>query len=597
VSELRDLLDRLVGDDEWARHTALDRLRTAGADPDRVAALAAALASDDAASRAGARMALAALAAPGSPSSADATRRVAAALRSADPDLRILAASALGESGNRAVVPELIAALDDPDANVAAAAVDALGELADPRALSPLVESLEDERSWVRLAAVVALGRLRDPAALPALERVAGTPGLQAPVAEAVDRIGDPAGLRVLGVMATTVPDEALVAGGRLLAAHPAVPPPQWVLDGAREREAVWRERLGDRDDPAIARLLGLVGSPEAVESLLDLMGPPRRSEAAVAGLLAVPAEVRLDPILRRLEAAEPRDQVLLLSLLPAVQDRGRIDRLVPLLASADRHVRAAAAEALARSAARYSFAILEEEMDHGHPAPEVVRAVGTLGAAACVALTPLLRDPEPAVRAAAADALARCAVPDVADQIVEALEREDHPEPRRSLLRTLAVVAGAAAVPLLREATDDPDAETRMVAIEALGATGSPAAVPALAAVRARAPAETLAAIGALGELADPDALPLLQPYLRSTDLEQRRAAVRAVVHLGEDLGLPTVDALSRDADPWIRGRSVRLARGLGGAGAAILERLAEADPDPAVRGDARRALAGERE
>jgi cellulose synthase operon protein C len=594
VSERADLLDRLVGDDEWSRHAHMERLRTEGAEPGMIEEIADFLEGDDPGRRSGARMALAALASPASPTADAALTRLSAALRSSDADLRVMAASALGESGNDRAVGPLISALEDDDPNVVAATADALGALSHPSALRPLVSRLEDSSSWVRLAAVVAIGRLRDPAALPALEQVIGDTGLEGPLVEAVRAIGEPAGLRLLENLYSSTPIEALEAAGEILVSHPDVPAPGWVEAAARQNEEALHQRLLEREEPADARLLGLAGTDGAADALIQLALPPRRSEAAIAGLLALSPDSRTAVILRHVAVAEPEDQVLLLSLLPPLQETDSIAALVPLLADPTPRVRAAAAEALSRSPARHSLHVLTEELDRENVAPEVVRAVGSLGQVACVALTPLLRDRDPAVRAAAADALGRCADPGLSGEMRDALDREADPAARRALLRSLARLAGADAVPVLTDALGDPDPETHMVIIESLGATRSLDAVGPLEAALDGPPEEVLAAIRALGELGASEAGRLVEPFLRSEDLERRRTAVSSIVRLGLSPDLSTVVALAHDPDAWIRGRAVCMLAERGAEARDILQSISSDDPDPAVRAEARRAIDG---
>jgi HEAT repeat protein len=78
-------------------------------------------------------------------------------LSSAEPIIRVGAASALSKAGSPAAVPTLIGVLDDPDARVRARAADALGMFSDPRAIEPLGAVLSDEDWWVRQDAAKAL--------------------------------------------------------------------------------------------------------------------------------------------------------------------------------------------------------------------------------------------------------------------------------------------------------------------------------------------------------------------------------------------------------------------------------------------------------
>ncbi len=595
MSEPTLRLDRLIGDDEWGRQQELDRLQAQDAPPGLARELVALFDMDDPGRRAGARMALSALAAPGSPSAAEALDVLTGALDSEHPDIRVLATSALGESGNAAALPALARALGDEDQNVSASAADALGELRHPGALDPLIAGLLEASSWTMAAMVVALGRLRDPRALPALERAAAAPEAVGAVVEAVRSIGDPAGLPLLERLYLELPGESLEAAGEILASHPDLDPPDWVVAGAVEHEDRLRRRLEEADDAAVARVLGLAGTTSAVEALLAAIRPSRRSDAAIAGLLAVPADVRAAPVLHELEGAEPEDQVVLLSLLPPLHEPDMVERVIPLLKHTRGDVRTAAAEALARSPADESYRALVHELEQEPVAPEVVRATGSLGPRICRALIPLLGDPEPTVRAAAADALGRCADAAVGDTVAHALENETDLAVRRSLLRSLGQIAGGDAVPVLTRALTDEDPETRVVAIEALGATGSADAMPALQAVLDGPRHELLAAIRSLGELGDVQALPVILPFLESADLDRRRAAAGAVGSLAGALEQKVVDSLADDPDPWIRGRAVTMLAERGAASRTTLERLAAADPDPNVRGEARRALVGE--
>lgn len=592
MSDAGGLLEPIVGDDQWARHRALEQLREQGAPPDRIERLAEALSSDDASTRAGARMALAALADPASPARDQALPVLLQRLEDPDVDLRILAASALGESGNAGAGDPLVGALEDDDPNVAAAAADALGELRYAAALEPLAKAAQADSFWVRAAAVVALGRLEDERVIPALERVSRTAGLERPVIEALRHLHHPDALPVLAVVQERAPLEALVAAGAILAAHPELEVPDWARQRAQEQEETLRDRLVQEDDPAVARALGLAASPGALHTLLELLGPPRRSEVALTGLLAVPGEVRSGPILDRLAEADREELVTLLSILPPQTDPERVDELVPLLGHEDVTVRAAAAEAMARAPSTHSLPLLADQLDRQGVAPEVVRALGELGDVACGALLPLLGDASAEVRSAAADALNRCGGDAIAGALEQALSQESNDRVRQSLLRGLAACAGTRAVAVLKEALEDPNPEVRLAAIEGLGATGSEDAVEPLRGPLEGPQPEALAAIRALEDLGFPATASVLQPCLWSEDVEQRRAAARAVGAVGGALDPEVVEALARDDDPWVRVYAARILASRGDDARATLVRMADHDPDPSVRSEARRVL-----
>ena len=511
--------------------------------------------------------------------------------------MRVCASWPPPPSGSRGIPtadPLLLDALDDPSPNVVAAAADGLGELGYAPALEALGETSRTEDFWVRAAAIVALGRLQDERAIPHLDLVAREPGLEQPIVEALTRIDDPAALPVLERVYATAPDRALRAAGHVLVTHPDVEAPAWVVAGAQADEEALRYAIVEEDDPAVGRLVGLAGSHEAIQCLVDLIGPPRRSEAAIPGLLAAPAEPRADALLDHLEDADERELVTRLSLLPPLRDRGRIRMLVPLLEHADVGVRGAAAEALARAEPGEALHLLTAEVTREGVMPEVIQAVGALGEVACSSLVPLLVDPAAPVRAAAAAALSRCASPGTESALREALGREEDAEARDAILRSLARCAGAGALPALERALESERIDTRLSAIEGLGFTRDEGAVPLLERALKGTRAETLAAIRALGQLGVPAAAPVLAPFLEHPELDIRRAAAWEVVALAEGLEPESLARVAADEDAWIRTCAARALARRGVSGRQRLQELAERDPDAAVRSAARRGLDG---
>lgn len=78
-----------------------------------------------------------------------------------DHNIRLAAASALGNVGNARAVDPLISALDDEQGVNEMAAL-ALGEIGDPRAVEPLTAKLNDENWELRSSAAKALGKIGD---------------------------------------------------------------------------------------------------------------------------------------------------------------------------------------------------------------------------------------------------------------------------------------------------------------------------------------------------------------------------------------------------------------------------------------------------
>jgi len=96
-------------------------------------------------------------------------KKFANALGSEVPELRMAAASALGQLGEPSAVPKLVEALDDENPNVRVRAAAALSQLDHPKAVPALIEKLSDPRGDVRREAAVALASIGTDQALAAL--------------------------------------------------------------------------------------------------------------------------------------------------------------------------------------------------------------------------------------------------------------------------------------------------------------------------------------------------------------------------------------------------------------------------------------------
>ena len=121
--------------------------------------------------------------------------RLIRALRDGHPEVRHLAASALGELGDVCGVEPLIAALQDEDLSVRVAAVSGLGNLGDRRAIEPLIALLKDKdacRTWEFVA--LALRQLGDRRGAEPLIAALKRDHLEArgQAARALARLGDP---------------------------------------------------------------------------------------------------------------------------------------------------------------------------------------------------------------------------------------------------------------------------------------------------------------------------------------------------------------------------------------------------------------------
>jgi HEAT repeat protein len=195
------------------------------------------------------------------------------------------------------------------------------------------------------------------------------------------------------------------------------------------------------------------------------------------------------------------------------------ISGLLETLSDPEPFVRWQAAEALARQEVGRIFPVLSEAMRDGDPLRRAAaaEALGKLsGEAACIelrkaladpvaavrvaaaqalgacgdptsgpALLPLLYDPDPAVVAAVAAALGRIGDASTAVALAETLYDADQPLlVRRAVVAALARAPHPEVQPALLDALNDPDAQVRGYAAQALGQVGNEAAWAALAAL-----------------------------------------------------------------------------------------------------------------
>ncbi len=82
------------------------------------------------------------------------------ALNDEDKKVKIAAAKALGDIGDRGCVDSLIVMLGDYDKDIRFASAIALGKVGDQRAVGPLIKTCMDENCFVRIAARESLARV-----------------------------------------------------------------------------------------------------------------------------------------------------------------------------------------------------------------------------------------------------------------------------------------------------------------------------------------------------------------------------------------------------------------------------------------------------
>lgn len=612
-----------------------------------LAALASALQDPNAEVRRAAGSALATIGPAGVP-------YLVTALRHADPKVRAIAASSLGQlsSGDRAVIPPLIGALQDIEPCVRLEAAAALGHFgpAAGAAVPQLIEVLRGPGADLRAAAVGTLGNIGAPAQaavgplvqLLKEERRAGAVPRVREVVTALGQIGTAAGAAapaLAEILAEEDPGLRLRTAWALLAvgAEPATVVP--VLTALLDDRKLARAKDGPSLQAQAADLLGWIG-PEAEAAVPVLVRQMVRRDYPVGaaalkavdrvGVAAVPELVRVfgrtpdrardrlafvlkrlgtpavPPLARLLDhpQAEVRD-----AAAHVLGDIGRgaesaIPRLEESLDDPAMTVRLSAAEALLAVDRRLNWPALQllartlQDKDPAHRlrSLRIVEGVRPRLGLVAPALARMVLDPDDSISSMAWRALTRS---DLRDPVVLQIARQALMSPEASRRPKAVTALDALApegieVPTLIQALSDPAGEVRQAAAAALANRGPLAreALPALVtALKDPENSVWLNAVAALGRIG-PAAAPALPALMAEWRNQESRAEVgKALRGIGQP-ALPLLLEVFRDPRRPDREQLARvLAETAVKAESAVITEPLQ-DPSVAVRREALEAL-----
>jgi len=376
-----------------------------------------------------------------------------ALLTEEDAPLKRGACFALQQLGDKRVTPALLPLLHHRNPNVRRAAIRAIAALDGPSHASELLETLHDRDRSVRRALVQALAQLHLPEVADALLHLSRDEAIDIRH-EAIGSLGrfldlDPRMTERLIEALDDRSNHVRRAAVQVIATHRVTRAVRALCDLVRDAP----ERLSRI---AAARALGVIGDPYAVDRLSQalLVEDFDLQDAAQEALGAILGEVDLDAL--RAEANLALERWSKLTQLGGAA----VPALVRAAQSPDHtaqgtRVRAAAAQALG--------------------------VIGRLGhPGVVVPLLELLDEKIPAVKVAAAQALATVGDRTAAARLVELLE-DRNPNLREAGVKALGTLGEEAAIPrVLRIAQDDPEPALQLAAVGALAGMGA-AALPAL--------------------------------------------------------------------------------------------------------------------
>ncbi len=624
---------RAMADKDWrVRKTAVEAL-VAIEGEDVITGLIEALKAED---NAGARnSAIEALVQIGGP----ALEYLLPLLTTPDPDVRKFAIDILGDTKDSRAVPAMITRLlEDDDENIRVAAAEALGKIRDVRAVDALLTCLNRPNlGWLDYAAAEALGEIGDQRALGPLLAALDRSSLREPVLESLGKIGN---ANTIDPLIVSLADELRIVREVSIVAMAAIYRKSTaterlkVIESVRARvieravdllEETLVSSAGDLQMATIA-LLGWIGRESSIRKLLSLLNEEELREPVAHSLSHIDKDkaVFLLPYLASDNALVRRTIAEVLGEVACAEAEGR---LILLLQDENGHVRSAAATALGRLRSRQAMTPLLDLLDDDYEnvQEEAIHALAAIGDESVLdGLTKDFSSRDAFMRRNIVLLLGKFSTEKAVDALAFALKDEE-PAVRKAVVNALAnAPAGKALRPLLLAVTDD-DPEVRMPAAEALGAMDAPEAREALIAlladtdlwVRATA-ARGLGRTGGakagevltacLGTATDIFLLALVEvlgrlryapacdPLLRLADHKDPEVRKTVLAALDGYEGNDVLWAvLARLSDPhWsVRKTAVEVLKHRRDAAVeALLAKIADGDPDTAVRQAANEAL-----
>ena len=312
-------------------------------------------------------------------------------------------------------------------------------------------------------------------------------------------------------------------------------------------------EDWGIREDAAMA--LGQFQDPRSVQPLIRSLRDSDRSvrEAAAASLttLGQPAVLSLgfclnDPNLQVQETAA--------SILATIADEQVFEPLLSALLNPNWIVRMSAAKGLTRLKDPRAIDTLIVVLQDKVPAvrEEACRTIQAIGEASIPPLLKGLQDPNWRIRLRAVEALSLLKPQVAVAPLMNLVANDSDTAVRQDAVRALGKIGDTHALPLLLDSLTTPSLQ--ITTIEALGNLRAVEAVPHLIALIKSLPADAYedrmegctdpkykeelppleAAVKALAQIGDPQAIPVLIQALHSTLLRQE--AAEALTHFGSN-------------------------------------------------------------
>jgi len=468
---------------------------------------------------------------------------IAALAAATDREVKAFFIRQLQLAGRDEAVPPLAKLLASPD--LYEPATQALTRIATPAAVEAMAKALPDAKGGTRVTLIKALGQLRAKGIAPSIlaDAASNDPALRRAALYALANIADP-GAAPLLAKAADVPspyERSKATAFYLLFARRLAESGDKVNCARICRELI-KTRTAPRErnvvTSALTELVAAVGQ-DALDDLMAATASPDLQLRAAALRLAetIPGEAMTARWVERLQAADPRAKADILGVLARRGDKAALPAVMAALKSGDKAVRLAAIPAAARLGGQEALSALLAALAGGDA--DEARAVK--------------------------DALMRLGGADLMAAAAAALPNVP-PASRVVLIETLAAGRAKAHVDAIFAAAKDADPAVRLAALKALGELADETALPRLVALllaiedgRERGAAQR-AIVAAAQRIADPEArADALLAALGSAKGAQRATLLGVLARVGGKKALQAVVADTRSGEAEVQEAAIR--------------------------------------
>ncbi len=412
-----------------------------------------------------------------------------------DKDVRKFAVDVLALIASPSAGETLTKALDDMNINVAAAAAEALGQIRCGPAVEALTASLQ-ANNWVRCSVARSLGQIGGPEALRSLNNLVGDEDemVAFTAVQALGDAGDMSSLQyLLYLLEHTNPMIASASFGAVERIFDRTDSSQWrELCGQVPLEPLMK-LIGNSDADmrrSAARLLGKVGNEGVVPSLVAALVANENRDDEELRELAHQAIVSIAPNdITPIVNVLTEDTTSVEGRCELVDVLGRVGRpkaftaVAQLLDNPEVILRRVASRMIAGLDPERASVLLCKSLTDpdGHVRVNAARSLGEVMVGEAVpSIVPLLEDPCPEVREAAAWAIGTIGGIE-ASGVVAALKpllSDEYPDVREAAAGAMASIASGDAIAAVEELAVSGDEDHRLLAVKTLGGVESNASI-----------------------------------------------------------------------------------------------------------------------